>query len=222
MIPRYPPNFVAVLHFLCKPDGITDGQTDRRTDDPISRCHRRTFQAGSIKGRLKLDMYLWNTDAYIVRWQQSQTMAKISKSYILTPPHPQGYEMSVKCQQPLDELTIQVWLLYDHPNFKYWTLFISGTELRIEKQTDRRSDDPNTRCPSPDLSGRGHEKTLTFFLPFLCGHERRHQPLGYSKSSSGSFALKCSSAKKGWKLNKPPASMHSFWRKLCTIHMWWH
>ena len=43
---------------------------------------------------------------------------KISKSYILTPPIPQGYVMSLKCEQPLDELTVQVWLLYDHPNFK--------------------------------------------------------------------------------------------------------
>ena len=33
--------------------------------------------------------------------QQSQTMAKISKSYILT----------VKCEQPLNKLTVQVWLL---------------------------------------------------------------------------------------------------------------
>ena len=63
-------------------------------------------------------------------------MAKSSKSYILTPPHPQGHGMSVKCEEPIDELTVQVWLLYDHPNFKYCTLFVSGTELRINGQTD--------------------------------------------------------------------------------------
>ena len=34
---------------LCKRDGITDRQTNGRTDDPITRCPRRTFQAGSIK-----------------------------------------------------------------------------------------------------------------------------------------------------------------------------
>ena len=56
----------------------------------------------------------------------SQTMTKISKYYILTPPHPHGHVMSVKCEQPLDELTVQVWLQYDHLNFKYCTLFISG------------------------------------------------------------------------------------------------
>ena len=43
---------------------------------------------------------------------------KISKSYILTQPHPRGHGMSVKCEQPINELTVQVWLLYDHHNFK--------------------------------------------------------------------------------------------------------
>ena len=81
-------------------------------------------------------MCLWNTDA--PQRQQSQTMAKISKSYILT--LPQGYVMSVKCEQPLDELTVQVWLRYDNPNFKYCTLFISGTELRTDRQMDGRTD----------------------------------------------------------------------------------
>ena len=31
-------------------------------------------------------------------------MAKISKSHILTPPHPPGQGMSVKCEEPIDEL----------------------------------------------------------------------------------------------------------------------
>ena len=97
------------------------------------------------------------------RRQQSQTMAKISKSYILTPPHPQGHVMSVKCEQALDELTVQVWLLYDHQNFKYCTLILSGTELRTDRrtdkqtdrQTDRRTDDPNTRCPRRTFQAGG-------------------------------------------------------------------
>ena len=54
--------------------------------------------------------------------QQSQNMEKISKSYILTPPHPQGHGISVKSEEPIDELTDPVLLLYYHPNFKYWTL----------------------------------------------------------------------------------------------------
>ena len=66
------------------------------------------------------------------RWQQSQNMAKKSKSYILTPPHPKGHVKSVKCEGPIDELKVQVWLLYDHPNIKYCTLFVSGRELRTD------------------------------------------------------------------------------------------
>ena len=72
--------------------------------------------------------------------QQSQHMAKISKSYILTPPLPQGCVMSVKCEKPIDELTVQVWLLYHHPNFEYCTLFVRGTELRTNGQTDGWTD----------------------------------------------------------------------------------
>ena len=36
---------------------------------------------------------------------------KIFKSHILTPLHPQGHVMSGECEQPLDEITVQVWLL---------------------------------------------------------------------------------------------------------------
>ena len=65
---------------------------------------------------------------------------KIPKSQILTTPHPQGHVMLVKCEQPLDELTVQVWLLYDHPNFKYFTLNVRGTELLTDRRTDGRTD----------------------------------------------------------------------------------
>ena len=91
------------------------------------------------------------------RRQQSQNMAKISKSYILNPPHPQGHGMSVKCEEPINELTVQVWLLYDHQNFKYCTLFVSGTELRTDVQTD----DPNTRCPRRTFQAGGIITFLT-------------------------------------------------------------
>ena len=92
---------------------------------------------------------------------------KISKSQILTPPNPQGHGMSVKCEKQLDELTVQDWLLYDHPHFKYCTLFISGTELRMDGRTDRqmdgrtdgqtdgRTDDQNTRCPRRTFQAGG-------------------------------------------------------------------
>ena len=31
----------------------------------------------------------------------------------------QGHVMSLKCEQPIDELTVQILVLYDHPNLKY-------------------------------------------------------------------------------------------------------
>ena len=74
------------------------------------------------------------------RRQQSQNMAKISKSYILTQPHSQGHVMSVKCEEPIDELTVQVPLVYHHPNFKCCTLFVSGRELWTGRRTDRQTD----------------------------------------------------------------------------------
>ena len=84
---------------------------------------------------------------------------KISKFQILTLPQPQGHVMSVKCEQPLDELTVQVWLLYDHLNFKYCTLNVSGMELQTDKLTngwmDRQTDDPNTRCPRQTFQAGG-------------------------------------------------------------------
>ena len=100
------------------------------------------------------------------RRQQSRNMAKISKSYILTPPHPQGHVMSVKCEQPIDELTVQVWLLYHNPNFKYCTLFVSETGRnygRTNRQTDGWTDDPNTRCPRRTFQAGGI-KTLTWLI----------------------------------------------------------
>ena len=45
--------------------------------------------------------------------------------------------MLVKCEEPMDELTVQVCLFYHHPYFKHCTLFVSGTELRTDSQTGR-------------------------------------------------------------------------------------
>ena len=81
------------------------------------------------------------------------------KSYIFTPPDPQGHEMSVRCEESIDELTVQVWFLYHHPNFKYCTLLVSGTELwtdgQTDRQTDGRTDDPITRCPRRTFQAGG-------------------------------------------------------------------
>ena len=37
---------------LCKRDAITDRQTEGHSDDPITRCPPRTFQAGDITKKL--------------------------------------------------------------------------------------------------------------------------------------------------------------------------
>ena len=86
--------------------------------------------------------------------------------HILTLPDHLGHGMSVKCEQPIDELTVQVWLLYDHPNFKYCTLFVSGMELRTNRQTD----DPNTRCPQRTFQAGGIKTGNTFFFHFRYLH----------------------------------------------------
>ena len=101
-------------------------------------------------------MCLWNTDA---PGGNKVKYGKIYKSHILTPPHPQGHVISVRCEQPLDELTVQVWLLYHHPNFNYCTFYISGTELRTDGQTDKQTDRWTIRLldAPADLSGRGHK-----------------------------------------------------------------
>ena len=47
--------------------------------------------------------------------------------------------MTVKCEEPIDELTVQGWLLYHHQTFKYCTLIVSGTELRTIRLLDASS-----------------------------------------------------------------------------------
>ena len=72
----------------------------------------------------KLEMSLWNIDApggnKVKIWQKSL-------SYIFTLPHPQGHEMSVKCEQPIDELSLltvlspELWILHFVSGMEWWT-----------------------------------------------------------------------------------------------------
>ena len=102
--------------------------------------------------------------------QQSWNMAKISKSFILTPSDSRGHVMSVKCEEPIDELTVQVWLLYHNPNFKYCTLLVSGTD----RQTNGQTDDPITRCPRRTFQAGGIKHFLCYF------RSRRHDVIKFS------------------------------------------
>ena len=116
---------------------------------------------------------------------ESQNTAKIFKSYIFYPVPPQRHVMSAKCDEPIDEIAVQVWLLYHHPNFKYCTLFVCGTELRTDRQTDGRTEDPITRCPRRTFQGQKKNGTQSakmvsesticispFFRKFLGGVPR--------------------------------------------------
>ena len=83
------------------------------------------------------NMCLWNTDApssnKVKLWQKS-----LSPTFWPHPTPSQGHVMSVQCEQPLDELTVQVWILYDHPNFKYYALFINCKTGHNYGRTDRQ------------------------------------------------------------------------------------
>ena len=72
------------------------------------------------------------------RWQQSQNMAKISKSYILTlPPGVCDVREEGGAHRWTYSTSLVTW---SSPNFKYCFLFVSGTELQTNGQTDGRSD----------------------------------------------------------------------------------
>ena len=127
----------------------------------------------------------------------------ISKSQILTTLLPQGHVMSMKCEQPLDELTVQVWLLYDYLNFKYCTLNVSGTELRTDKWTDGQTDDPNTQCPCRTrqcLWKKVKKTTMTLKLGSLL------PPLEAAFGSTLASELTCIMAKTLWRRRKLFAS----------------
>ena len=67
--------------------------------------------------------------------------------------------MSVKCEKPLNELTVQVCYSIFIQTLIIGTLFVSRTELRTYKHTDRhtngRTDDPITRCPRRTFQAGG-------------------------------------------------------------------
>ena len=63
-------------------------------------------------------------------WMPQAVTKSKSQSHTFLSPNLKGHMVSAKYEQPLDELTVQVWLLYDHPNFKYCTLYVCGTKLR--------------------------------------------------------------------------------------------
>ena len=52
--------------------------------------------------------------------------------------HPNGNALPLRYEQLVDELTVQTWLLYHHPNFEYCTL--SRWDGITDKRKYRQSD----------------------------------------------------------------------------------
>ena len=53
------------------------------------------------------------------------------------PPPTPWHVMSVNYEQPFDELTVQVWLFYDHPNFKH--VQVGRNYVQTDWKTDGRT-----------------------------------------------------------------------------------
>ena len=104
---------------------------------PVIINFKRTEELKITTVQIRHVLILWKTDA---PGGNKAEICQTSLTPIFWPRQPQGHVMSVKCDEPIDELTVQVWLLYHHPNLKYCTLFVSGTELRTDRRTDRQTD----------------------------------------------------------------------------------
>ena len=71
--------------------------------------------------------------------QQSPYHTEILLFYNFRLPTSMGFsKISVKSEQPIYELAVQLWLLYNRYHLKF--------DVIMDK-TDRQTDNPNTRCP---------------------------------------------------------------------------
>ena len=110
-----------------------DGMTDKaNTKCPLAilwQGHKKRYSEYIVIDRclnvwnwkIILEHYVFVKHGYSWQWQ-SQNLLVLH----FDPASPQGHVTSVKCEHPIDELIVQVWLLYDHPNFQYCTLHVSG------------------------------------------------------------------------------------------------
>ena len=87
-----------------------------------------------------------------------------SQSLILTLPHSKGHMMSQKCEQPFDELSVQVWspYIYIYPNSKYCTLYVSRSEL---SKTEVPRDVRNSKVREQDKFLRDWSQRKTHASP---------------------------------------------------------
>ena len=101
-------------------------------------------------------MCLWNINA------PGRNKVKIRQKS-LSPtfwPHPTPRGRWCQCEQLLDELTVQVWLLNHHPNFN-WERDVSKMELQTEGQTNRQIEGRSDYLM--DLSDQGIKSCFDHF-----------------------------------------------------------
>ena len=95
--------------------------------------------------------------------------SKISKSYILNQPQPPGACDVSEAWATLRWANSPSLVLYHHTNFKYWTLFVSGTELRTNRWTDGQTYGRTIRFP--DAPGQPfipwHKNILTEWMSWF-------------------------------------------------------
>ena len=120
----------------------------------------RSCQERHICQIWKLYLLQWSRHVFVFvkqgcpHRQQSQNLTKSPSPTFWPHPNLPGHVILVKCEQPLHEFTVYVWLLYHQSNFKYYTLFVSRKELQTNVQTDRQ-----TTLLLDDLSDREHSKS---------------------------------------------------------------
>ena len=122
-------------------------------------------------------------ETWMPRRQRSQNLAKSRSPTFLPHPIPGAmpHVISVKCEQPLDELTVQVWfILYPYPNLKYCTWYRwFGIMYR---QMDARTDNWITRCQRGPFRPHYFEKfwsMLVLLLSWVMVNEKYVEPFIY-------------------------------------------
>ena len=169
---------IAKVKFLWT-DRQTDGQTDRRTGwflytpqtSFAGGINNNTVQVLSIITYLLTSWNYYDTSSFqqdvFVKHGCPPAATKSKYDKIVNVLY---FARSLKCEQPLNELTVKVWLLYHYPNFKYCTSYVSKTELQTIWLLDAQAGGMKIAPPPPpaaNLSGWGHKNHHLWALTYL-------------------------------------------------------
>ena len=91
----------------------------------------------------QLDMCLWNT--YVPGGNKIKMWLKSVSPTFWPHPTPRGRWCQWSVRESIDKLTVQIWWLYHHQNFKYCTLQVGN----------RQTDNLITRCPQQTFQAGG-------------------------------------------------------------------